>query len=110
MAVLFVLLKVVFRFFIFFLIAAMLVDIRNRSSSKATPIPPNYKAFIYRFHCIDTYEFKVVIAKDKLSSDSFMKQFVYEQSLENVFYSFVCEDDFSVAGIAGDAYYKSLFE
>lgn len=74
----------------------MYKDLRIRNANRSTPIPPTYKAFIFRCFCVDTIEYKVIVAPSLVVANQRLKDFCSENDLD-FFWSFVQEDDFEVA-------------
>lgn len=72
-------------------------DLRIRNSNRPTPVPRTYKAYVFRYNALDRYEYKVILAPSYIVAYQRLKDFVYEQGLENLFWQNVCEDDFEVA-------------
>lgn len=97
-----------FLFFTCFSIVVMLADIRNRKSLSGTNVSVKMSAFVYRFLTLDSYEIKVVLADSRLHADAYLKQWQWQQGLENCFFTFVGQDDFDIVGIAGEDYVKGL--
>lgn len=86
----------------------MLADIRNRKSTSGTKVTFKMSAFVYRFMTLDGYEIKVILAESRLNADTYLKQWQWEQGLENCFFTFVGQDDFDIVGIASEEYMKGL--
>lgn len=72
-------------------------NLRIRNSNRNTPIPPTYKAYIFRCNMVDTVEYKVIVAPSLVVAYQRLKDFEYENDLVDLFWQFVCEDDFEVA-------------
>lgn len=71
-------------------------DLRIRNANRPTPIPPSYKAFIFRCFCVDCFEYKVIVAPSLVIAHQRLKDFCADNDLD-FFWSFVQEDDFEVA-------------
>lgn len=71
-------------------------DLRIRNSNRNTPVPPTYKAYVFRVNMVDTVEYKVIVAPSRVVAYQRLKDFEYEQGIA-LFWQFVCEDDFEVA-------------
>ena len=71
-------------------------DLRIRNSNKATPIPPAYKAYVFRVETVDSYELKVIIAPSMIVACQRIKDWEIENDL-SLFWRLVQEDDFEVA-------------
>lgn len=81
-------------------IAVLVVMYRNlriKNSNRSTPIPPTYKSYVFSCNLLDTVDYKVIIAPSRVVAYQRLRDFEYEQGLENLFWQFVCEDDFEVA-------------
>lgn len=79
----------------FVVLAVMYEDKRIRTSNCPTPIPFNYKAYIFRCFAVDSLEYKVILAPSLLVAHTRLKDFTRENDLD-VFWSFVHQDDFEV--------------
>lgn len=71
-------------------------DLRIRNANRSTPIPPTYKAYVFRTSVFDTCEYKVIIAPSLVIAFQRIKDFCTENDID-AFWHFVCEDDFEVA-------------
>ena len=72
-------------------------DLRIRNSNRSTPIPPKYRAYIFRYNTLDTgFIYKVVVAPSLIVANQRLKDFTAENDLD-FFWDYVCEDDFEVA-------------
>lgn len=71
-------------------------DLRVRNSCKPTPVPRNHKAYVFFAPCLDSCVHKVILAPNFSIASRRLKEFNDEQGLD-LFWSFVCEDDFEVA-------------
>lgn len=72
-------------------------DLRIRNANRNTPIPPAYKAYVFRTSAIDQSIYKVIIAPSYIVACQRLKDFQYENDLTDFFWFFVQEDDFEVA-------------
>lgn len=72
-------------------------DLRIRNSNRCTPIPPKYKAYIFRYNTLDAgFIYKVIVAPSHIVANQRLRQFTADNDLD-FFWDFVCEDDFEVA-------------
>lgn len=95
--------------FICFLIVAMLVDSRNRTSSAPVKVPPKYQAYIYRWCDISESMYKVVLAASSAQADSYIRDWCIREGIQHdAFFYFVACVDYEVVGIADDAYFRNL--
>lgn len=85
----------------------MLVDVKNRTSNAPVKIPPKYKAYVWQFSCIDSYECRVVIAESLTLASQYINDWCRSNGVD-IFYSFLGEVDYEVAGEAGEGYFKEL--
>lgn len=74
----------------------MYKDLRIRCTSRCTPIPPSYRAYIFGCNCADTFNYEVIIAPSLVIAWSRIKEFSYENDLD-VFWQYISEVDFQVA-------------
>lgn len=74
----------------------MYKDLRIRNSNRSTPIPPAYKAYVFRWQGVDAPVYKVIVAPSLIVAFQRVKDFSIENDLD-AFWQFVCEDDFEVA-------------
>ena len=74
----------------------MYKDLRIRNANRNTPIPPSYKAFVFRVETVDSYEIKVVIAPSKIVAYQRIKDWEIENDI-TFFWRLIAEDDFEVA-------------
>lgn len=73
-------------------------DVRIRSSNRPTKVPSSYRAYIYCWYGVDSADYKVIIASDKPHADQLLRDFCYQQGLDNTFWRFVSDDDFMICG------------
>lgn len=85
----------------------MLVDIRNRTSNAPVKIPPKFKAYVFQFSTIDSYECRVVIAASLTLASQYIKDWCRREGVD-IFYTFLGEVDYEVAGEADEGYFKDL--
>lgn len=78
------------------LLVVMFKDLRIRNSNRPTPIPPSYKAYVFRVETVDSFELKVIIAPSYIIACQRMKDWSIENDI-SLFWRFVQEDDFEVA-------------
>lgn len=74
----------------------MYKDLRIRNANRSTPVPPKYKAYIFRYSCVDCDAYKVIVAPSFIVAQQRIKDFCIEQDID-AFFLFVAEDDFEVA-------------
>lgn len=74
----------------------MYKDLRIRNANRCTPIPPSYRAFIFRYNCIDRFVYKVIVAPNLVIANQRLRDFTAENDLD-FFWEFVSDDDFEVA-------------
>lgn len=74
----------------------MYKDLRIRTANKATPIPPTYKAYVFRVDTVDSYVLKVILAPSFIVATQRIKDWEIENDI-SLFWRFVQEDDFEVA-------------
>lgn len=70
-------------------------DLRIRNSNRPTPVPFNYKAYVFRVETVDSYELKVILAPSFIIACQRIRDWEYENDL-TLFWRFVQEDDFEV--------------
>lgn len=73
----------------------MYKDMRIRTSIRSTPVPRNYRAFVFRYMALDTYVYKVILAPDFSVAFQRLKDFSVEQGLD-AYWSSVTDDDFEI--------------
>lgn len=72
-------------------------DLRIRNSNRSTPIPPNYKAYIFRYNALYVgFIYKVIVAPSLIVANQRLRDFTSDNDLD-FFWDYVCEDDFEVA-------------
>lgn len=74
----------------------MYKDLRIRNSNRSTPIPPAYRAYVFRYNALDRFVYKVVVAPSLMIANQRIRDFCTENDLD-FFWEFVCDDDFEVA-------------
>ena len=74
----------------------MYKDLRIRNSNRPTPIPPTYKAYVFRVETVDSYELKVIVAPSFIVACQRIKDWEIENDI-SLFWRFIQEDDFEVA-------------
>lgn len=85
----------------------MLQDLRIRNSNRPTKIPASYRAFVFGYPtCDGATDVEVIIAPDRLHAEQRLKDFCYEQGLEDIFFYFVGESNFQV--VAKDFDYSDI--
>lgn len=72
-------------------------DLRIRNANRPTPIPPKYRAYVFRTSAIDEDIYKVIVAPSYIVACQRLEDFKYENDLTSFFWRFVAEDDFEVA-------------
>lgn len=70
-------------------------DLRIRSSNRLTPIPPKYKAYIFRCYLVDSVLYKVILAPSLVIANQRLRDFSISNDLD-FFWTFVQDDDFEV--------------
>lgn len=74
----------------------MYKDLRIRNANRSTPIPPTYKAYVFRVETVDSFEFKVILAPSFIIACQRIRDWEIENDI-SLFWRFVQEDDFEVA-------------
>lgn len=74
----------------------MYKDLRIRNSNRPTPVPRSFKAYIFYCNCLDSVEYKVILAPSFIIAYQRLKDFCIENDLD-FFWLFLTEDDFEVA-------------
>lgn len=81
-------------------------DRRVRHSSRPTPVPSSYKAYIFVWYGVDAPIYKVILAPSPIIAHQRIKDFSIELGID-AFWNFVQEDDFEV--VYTDYDYNRLF-
>lgn len=84
----------------------MYKDRRVRQSSRPTPVPFFYKAYIFVWYGVDVPIYKVILAPNLIIAHQRIKDFSIENDID-AFWQFVQEDDFEV--VYTDYEYNNLF-
>ena len=79
-------------------------DVRIRNSNRPTKIPASYHAFIYAWYGVDSLEYEVIIAADKVHADQLLRDLCLENGLSSAFFRFVSEVDFKICANGTDEY------
>ena len=74
----------------------MYKDLRIRHANKPTPIPPSFKAYVFRVETVDSFELRVILAPSYIIACQRIKDWEIENDL-SLFYRFIEEVDFEVA-------------
>lgn len=81
-------------------------DRRNRQSSRPSPVPGTYKAYVFCWYGVDTPIYKVILAPNLIIANQRIKDFSIDNEID-AFWRFVAEDDFEV--VYTDYDYNKLF-
>lgn len=73
----------------------MYKDCRIRNASRSSPVPPNYRAWVFRYPTIGEYVYKVVLAPSMALAYQRIQDYARENDLD-CFWVPVCNDDFEI--------------
>ena len=76
----------------------MLQDVRIRDSNRSTKIPATYQAFIYGWYGVDSIDYKVIIAPDRMHADQLLRDWAFREGLDNAFFRFIDVVDWMLCG------------